>query len=396
MKKVAFVVQRYGTEVNGGAETLARQLAMQLSKNYDVDILTTKALDYITWEDYYEKDCEVIDGVNVKRFSVDKTRDIKKFSKLCKKVLDNETHILEQEQAWFDEQGPFTPKLIQYIKDNKDNYDVFIFMTYLYYTTVKGLPEVKDKAILIPTAHDEAPVYLKTFKDIFTMPKGIFYLTHEECEFTQKLFHNENVINNNGFGGSGIELPAKVNPDYIKNKYNITDYVIYAGRIDVSKGCKEMFKFFKKYKRHNKNNIKLVLIGKEVMKVPKSSNIISLGFVSEQEKYDIMAGAKMLIMPPAFESLSIVALESLALGVPIICNGKCDVLKGHCERSNAGLYYKDYKGFESAINNMINILDNDVVKRKEIHNNAVKYISDNYTWESIMGRFNEVIQLCSR
>ena len=88
MKKVAFVVQRYGTEVNGGAETLARQLAMQLSKNYDVDILTTKALDYITWEDYYEKDCEVIDGVNVKRFSVDKTRDIKKFSKLCKKVLD--------------------------------------------------------------------------------------------------------------------------------------------------------------------------------------------------------------------------------------------------------------------------------------------------------------------
>ena len=157
-----------------------------------------------------------------------------------------------------------------------------------------------------------------------------------------------------------------------------------------------MFKFFKKYKRHNKNNIKLVLIGKEVMKVPKSSNIISLGFVSEQEKYDIMAGAKMLIMPSAFESLSIVALESLALGVPIICNGKCDVLKGHCERSNAGLYYKDYKGFESAINNMINILDNDVVKRKEIHNNAVKYISDNYTWESIMGRFNEVIQLCSR
>ena len=68
MKKVAFVVQRYGTEVNGGAETLARQLAMQLSKNYDVDILTTKALDYITWEDYYEKDCEVIDGVNVKSF----------------------------------------------------------------------------------------------------------------------------------------------------------------------------------------------------------------------------------------------------------------------------------------------------------------------------------------
>ncbi len=396
MKKVAFVVQRYGTEVNGGAETLARQLAEKLSKNYEVDVLTTKALDYITWADYYKEDCEVINGVTVKRFSVDKTRDIKKFSKLCKKVLENDTHTIEQEQAWFDEQGPFTPKLIQYIKANKDTYDVFIFMTYLYYTTVKGLPEVSEKAVLIPTAHDEAPVYLKTFKQIFTMPKGIFYLTHEECEFTQKLFHNENVVNNGGAGGSGIELPNKVNPDYIKSKYGITDYVLYAGRIDVSKGCKELFKFFKKYKRHNKNNIKLVLIGKEVMKVPRNSNIISLGFVSEQEKYDIMAGAKMLIMPSAFESLSIVALEALALGVPIICNGKCDVLKGHCERSNAGLYYNDYKSFESSINKMIDTLDNDISKKQEIYNNAVRYISDNYTWDIIMKKFDEVIQVCSK
>ena len=144
MKKVAFVVQRYGTEVNGGAETLARQLAMQLSKNYDVDILTTKALDYITWEDYYEKDCEVIDGVNVKRFSVDKTRDIKKFSKLCKKVLDNETHILEQEQAWFDEQGPFTPKLIQYIKDNKESINTSVQVSFVDNTLIKSEQNKKE------------------------------------------------------------------------------------------------------------------------------------------------------------------------------------------------------------------------------------------------------------
>ncbi len=396
MKKVAFVVQRYGAEVNGGAETLARQMAEHLNKEYDVSVLTTKALDYITWEDYYKEDYEVINQVRVRRFPVDKPRNIKEFSRLCKKVLDNEKHTLAMEEEWFDKQGPYSPRLIQYIKDNKDNYDVFIFMTYLYYTTVKGLPAVKDKAVLIPTAHDEAPVYLKIFREIFNMPRGIFYLTHEECEFTQKLFNNSNIINNNGYGGSGIEIPDSVNADFIKDKYGIEDYIVYAGRIDVSKGCKELFKYFKKYKRHNKNNLKLVLIGKEVMRVPHNSNIISLGFVSEQEKYDVMAGARALIMPSAFESLSIVVLEALGLGIPVICNGKCDVLKGHCKRSGAGIAYEDYTQFEAAINRVINEIGSDEDLCRTIRNNAMEYVRNNYTWDIIMKRFNEVIEACAR
>ena len=396
MKKVAFVVQRYGAEVNGGAETLARQMAEHLNKEYDVSVLTTKALDYITWEDYYKEDYEVINQVRVRRFPVDKPRNIKEFSRICKKVLDNEKHTLAMEEEWFDKQGPYSPGLIQYIKDNKDNYDVFIFMTYLYYTTVKGLPAVKDKAVLIPTAHDEAPVYLKTFREIFNMPRGIFYLTHEECEFTQKLFNNSNIINNNGYGGSGIEIPDSVNADFIKDKYGIEDYIVYAGRIDVSKGCKELFKYFKKYKRHNKNNLKLVLIGKEVMRVPHNSNIISLGFVSEQEKYDVMAGARALIMPSAFESLSIVVLEALGLGIPVICNGKCDVLKGHCKRSGAGIAYEDYRQFEAAINRVINEIGSDEDIYRTIRKNAMEYVRNNYTWDIIMKRFNEVIEACAR
>ena len=371
MKKVAFVVQRYGAEVNGGAETLARQMAEHLNKEYDVSVLTTKALDYITWKDYYKEDYEVINQVRVRRFPVDKPRNIKEFSRLCKKVLDNEKHTLAMEEEWFDKQGPYSPGLIQYIKDNKDNYDVFIFMTYLYYTTVKGLPAVKDKAVLIPTAH-------------------------EECEFTQKLFNNSNIINNNGYGGSGIEIPDSVNADFIKDKYGIEDYIVYAGRIDVSKGCKELFKYFKKYKRHNKNNLKLVLIGKEVMRVPHNSNIISLGFVSEQEKYDVMAGARALIMPSAFESLSIVVLEALGLGIPVICNGKCDVLKGHCKRSGAGIAYEDYRQFEAAINRVINEIGSDEDLCRTIRNNAMEYVRNNYTWDIIMKRFNEVIEACAR
>lgn len=132
------------------------------------------------------------------------------------------------------------------------------------------------------------------------------------------------------------------------------------------------------------------------MRVPHNSNIISLGFVSEQEKYDVMAGARALIMPSAFESLSIVVLEALGLGIPVICNGKCDVLKGHCKRSGAGIAYEDYRQFEVMINRVINEIGSDEDLCRAIRNNAMEYVRNNYTWDIIMKRFNEVIEACAR
>jgi hypothetical protein len=46
------------------------------------------------------------------------------------------------------------------------------------------------------------------------------------------------------------------------------------------------------------------------------------------------------MMPSYYESLSMVALEAWALGKPVLANGKCEVLRGQCIRSRAGLYYE--------------------------------------------------------
>ena len=185
-RKLAFVVQRYGLEVNGGAELLSRQLVEHLQQQYDIEVLTTKAIEYTTWKNEYTNDVDVINGVTVRRFGVDKPRDLNRFGKFSGKVIGNPEHTMEQEEQWFEMQGPHVPELIDYIKDHADDYEAFIFMTYLYYTTVKGLPLVKDKAILISTAHDEPPIYLKTFDTLFQMPKALFYLTVEEKKFVER------------------------------------------------------------------------------------------------------------------------------------------------------------------------------------------------------------------
>lgn len=390
MKKLALVVQRYGLEVNGGAELLMRQMAEHLNGKYDVEVLTTKAVDYLTWKDEYEKNNEVINGVLVRRFGVKKPRSIKRFGHLSM-LIDKPFNMHFLEDKWVDSQGPYCPELIEYIKANKDKYDVFVFMTYLYYTTVRGIKEVADKSILIPTAHDEPTIYYDVYKDVFTKPSGIFYCTVTEKNFVENKFHNENIINNGGFGGAGIELPSDIEPYKFKKERGIDNYIVYVGRIDTHKGCQQLFEYFIKYKQEKNNDVKLVLMGKTVMEIPERDDIISLGFVSEELKYNVMAGADALIMPSEFESLSIVVLESLALGVPVIVNGLCEVLKQHCVISRAGTYYTNYDKFANQLDDMVC----DGGLREEMGKLGVQYVDRYYRWDKIIDSFSQMVEKVS-
>ena len=386
MKRIALVNQRYGLEVNGGSEYYTRLIAERLTDSYEVDVITTKALEYTTWEDYYEKDEEMINGVRVLRFPVAKKR-AKHFGRYNKKYLRAKKYNTETEKVWFEKQGPYCPAAVDYIRENKDRYDVFIFVTYLYYLTVTGLPEVADKAVLIPTAHEEPYIHFKTFEKLFTLPRAYIFLTDEEKALVQGLFRCEDIPCR--VMGTGVEIPCKPDAAAFRKKFGIDgDYVIYVGRIDEGKNCPAMFRYFLEYKKRRlESGLKLVLMGKQVCDIPKDKDIISLGFVSEEDKFSGISGAKCLWLPSNFESLSISVLEAMTLSVPVIVNGVCEVLKGHCIKSNGGLYYTRYFEFEG-------ILDYIFSHEREygiMCSNAKEYIEKNYRWDVIMNGFKEVI-----
>lgn len=387
MKKIAFVVQRYGLEVNGGAELQCRQLAEHMSRYYDTEVITTKAIDYVTWKNEYQKDVEQINDVLVRRFSVKEPRNNARFNKLSATVLQcNAT--LEKEEEWMRKQGPYSPDLIDYLKNHKDDYDVFIFCTYLYYTTYFGLKEVCDKAILIPDAHDETPIYLGIFEEMFKSPKAIYYNSKEEKRFVENKFLIKDKCNNGGFGGVGIDLPTDISAQRFAEKYKLDNFILYIGRVEEHKGCKQLFDYFDEYKKRNGGDLKLVLMGKEVMPVPERKDIISLGFVSEEDKFDGLAACKMLVLPSQFESLSIVVLEAMKSQRPVLVHEKCEVVKGHCVRSNGGLFYRNYLEFEGCVNYMLEHEDVAV----SMGGNGLRYVEENYCWEIIEERLSELIE----
>lgn len=383
--KIAFVIQRYGLEVNGGAEQECRMYAERLAADYEVHVLTSRAISYMTWKNEYPKKDQEINGVLVKRFSVKEKRSRKKFDEINGRFFAGRLEPFEEEE-WLKEQGPFLPELLEYIKNHREEYRVFIFCTYLYYPTCMGVKLVPEKAITIPMAHDEPFLKMKIFSDVFQTPKAIFYNTEEERAFVETKYHNEEIRNE--VGGSGVEIPAKVDAAAFQEKYQTGDYLLYVGRIDEGKACDVLFRYFQEYKKRNPSALKLVLMGKSVIPVPESRDIVNLGFVSEEDKYNGMAGAKMLVLPSRFESLSIVVLESLALQVPVVVNGVCDVLKGHCRKSEAGLYYKDYFEFEGAVNYILS----HPKERQAMGKNGAAYVEERYQWDKIMGRLRDLIE----
>ena len=387
MKKIAIVVQRYGSEVNGGAEKYAKDLAEHLKDYYEVTVLTTTALDYDTWRSHYHEGEQIINGVQIRRFEVKKERKIKKFS--CIDGLLRRfpfcTGILEQ--LWLNEQGPYCPKLIHYIKEKKDDYEKFIFITYLYYTTVRGLPLVYDKAVFVPTAHDEYCINFRIYKRLFQKASTIVCLTQEEREFIKCKFLNRDT--RYCIAGTGMELPLHRKEWEVYRKNKVPEhYILYLGRVDPSKGCDYLFEYYAKYCKEKRNFPELVVAGKCMMKAPYNSHIHYMGMVSESEKYALIEGAKGIIMPSEHESLSLVVLEAMAFGIPVVVNGNCKVLVGHINKSNAGVTYRTYREFVFAVDL---VLQNEEFREKARINGSA-YVNTNYSWDNTIKVFREEIE----
>lgn len=395
-QKLAIINQRYGVDVNGGSEYYTRLIAEHLNKYYNVEVLTTTALDYDTWENHYSPGDETVNGVKVKRFSVKHRRNMLQFRIVSKLVRIFSKMGIYLDKWWVKEQGPCTTDLIKYLDEHKSDYDIFIFVTYLYYTTAMGLPKVFDKSILIPTAHDEPYIYFPIYRKIFQKARVCIFLTEEEKMFVRQEFHNYSVPGE--VIGVGIDIPEKFQDETacqkavrdFCQKYNIGDkYIIYAGRVDYGKKCDEMFGYFQKFKRkYPDSRIQLVVIGKDMMGVPNHPDIKYLGFVSDEEKYAGIAGAEYLWLPSEFESLSISLLEAMALGIPGLVNGKCKVLKGHCKKSGAGVYYDDYERVEQVLLGF----SNHQSEYKKMSQKAKEYVKTNYQWDIVEQKFVRIIE----
>jgi glycosyltransferase involved in cell wall biosynthesis len=383
--KVAFVVPRYGTDIRGGAETGARMLAERLvaDRGYHVEVLTTCARDAITWRDELPEGVDVVNGVRVRRIASEAGRE-DSFHPLSAALLADPAHAAPDDmERWLELQGPRSPALVRAVRDS--DADVVVFYPYLYYPTVRGLPLVRERAILHPAAHEEPALHLPLFDELFATCRAFAFHSRSERALVNDRFGvatTPQVLT-----GLGVEeVPADAPGAWrARAEWGLEEvpYLLCVGRVDDHKGTGVLWRYFRAFKRRHPGPLRLVFVGQVVDPPDPADDVVVAGMVGEEPKWGLLRGARALVAPSPNESFSLTVVEGLTAGAPVIVNAVCGATREHCERSGAGLWFGDFLEFEAVVQR---VTTDDVLHSTMAHNGA-RYVETNFRWPGILDRY---------
>ncbi len=342
--RVAFVVQRYGEDITGGAEAHARSVARRLSAKASVEVLTTCATDHLSWANELPPGTSRDGRVVVHRFPVERPRAMKAFNRLSDRVLGRPQDLMTEEQ-WLAAQGPIAPGLFRALSTRRDEWDAVVLFTYLYAPAQRGVPLVANKALVVPTAHDEPPLAFHSFADVFEKPRALLCNTPEEEALIRSRFPN---AARSRIVGVGIE-PEQGDAERFKKVFGLRgSYLLYLGRLEAGKGVPELVRYHQRLVKDFHDAPTLVLAGAGEL-LPTGEKIRTVGRLDESQKWDALSGALAVCVPSRYESLSLVTLEAFAVGTPVLGNAACEVVVGQLRRSKAGVAFHDAESFAEAV-----------------------------------------------
>ena len=328
--RILFVVQRYGHDVPGGAESLCRELATRLSsRGNDVHVATTCARSYADWADEYEPGTTNVDGVSVHRFPVARKRDPARFGDVSARVtLGTEPLALELQEEWMRLQGPWAPALVEWLDAHCEEFDVAVFVTYLYWTAWAGLRAIENRipTVLLPTAHDEPTLRLPLLQLLFALPDALAFLTEEEAALVRERFPGgaPGAVFGAGVDLERLGIPAAASP--FRERYGLRDrpYLVVVGRLDPGKGSDELVDYFVTYRERNpQRDVALVVVGEPMYEVTGHPDVVVTGFVDDATRQAAVAGAVIAMQPSYRESFSLVLAEAWAEGKPALVQRAC-------------------------------------------------------------------------
>ena len=397
--KLACVVHRYGADIAGGSEGHCRLIAERLARTHDVTVITTTAHDHVTWANHYPPGETRVGPVRVIRFPVVRPRDLHRFRDISDRVLTNRANASEAEQ-WFRENGPQAPALVTFLETHGRAFDRVLFWAFRYYTSYFGVPLVRDRAVLIPTAEEDPLIRIDSLTPFFALPRGYLFLTPEEEALIGDRAAPDTprrVI------GCGVDPPRPADDTRLAAAGVTGLYVLYLGRIDPNKGCDRLVGHFLQYvdrtppanraERATPVNLApakpvLVLAGPANMPIPEHPLIRRLGYVDEATRDALLANARVLLIPSPYESLSMVLLEAWNRGTPALVNARCAVLKGQVLRADGGLYYQSALEFAAALDYLLDHAD--VARRLGAQGQA--YVDREYRWPTVIQKIESLLE----
>lgn len=378
--KIAIVPPWFGENIPGGAENLVKTTIPFLQQEFEVEVLTTCVKDFhSSWNEDFWKPGEYHElGVTVRRFPV-RVRDETKFDMVNRKLMSGEP-ITQIEESQFFAEMVRSEELNKFLATHKEDYSSFIYIPYMFGTTVDGVKITREKSVLIPCLHDESYAYLQTIRDTVKQARVLLHNTYTEQRLADKIFgQNPKHVT----VGAGVETNLHFHSGEFKAKHGLKDFILYAGRKDTTKNVHVLVEYFDRYVRETGRDLELVMIGASSVDLLGNPRIHDLGFVSAQDKYNAMADAICLAQPSLNESFSYVMMESWLCGRPCLVHAGCGVTNDHCELSGGGLAFMDYDSFKQSISWFLAHPE----ESAEMAELGKQYVLQNFSWAKVMRKY---------
>lgn len=374
---------RFGDGMVGGAEIVLAEMAGRLAaRGWDVEILTTCALDHYRWDNVLSPGESIERGLRVRRFPAVFEDDPER-GWLNHAVATGQPLHLREQQRWMNA-NMRSPELFHHLLDHGEEYRALIWGPYVFWPAYAGSQLLPERSILWTCLHDEPAARLEVFQPVFSGIAGLFFQTEPEHALAHRVAAHlapHRVV------GCGVEVPEGYDPEGFRERYDLPErFVLYVGRREGAKGWEEMLAAFA---RAVAGGLPLSLVTAGVGEVdPPASlagRVFDLGFLPDAERDNAFAAAAAYLQCSRYEAFSRTVMEAWLAGTPVIANGGSEVLRWHCERSGAGLVYDDEAEFGECLRLVAEAPD----LTRRLAAGGRDYVLRNYTWDRVLDEVEE-------
>ncbi|MCX7008734.1 MAG: glycosyltransferase family 4 protein [Kiritimatiellaeota bacterium] len=319
-------------------------------------------------------------------FPVDADRDAGAFLRAQAQIDRGGPVSARDEEIWI-RNSVNSRALCDFLKAHGGEFDRILTGPYLFGVTYHVAQVWPQKTFLVPCLHDEVFAYLGIMRGMFGSVAGCLFNSEPERGLAQRLYSFPAA--KSAVVGMGLDA-FEADPTVFAKRHGLTPpYVMYSGRREAGKGTPLLCAYLHAFRERTGRDLKLVCTGSGPIEAPPEfvDHILDLGFVSEQEKREAMAGAVTFIHPSVNESFGIVLLEAWLARTPGLVHAKSAVLRWQCQQSNGGLWFRHYPDFEEAL---LRLLD-DPALRRTLGANGRAYVERAYAWPAVEQRLFQAL-----
>lgn len=400
--KIAVVIPWFGRELKGGAEQHAWQIACRLAaRGHAIEVLTTCCRSHQDdWETNHFPEGRTTEpgGFAVRRFLVD-PRDRAQFDRVCGNLLKLDPASLQPgvspispaDSRIFATELIKSARLLDFIRAQKQNFDAFIFLPYLYGLVLEGIRIVGRAAILQPCLHDEAYAYLPEVAGAFYTAGAILFISEGEQELALRLF-GPGIWSKSTLVGAGVEIDAlaTVGPPSLDTKTPVEKFLLYLGRKDAGKNVPLLLKAFERFRHVRPNSqLRLKLAGHGKVDLNGCNDTaVDLGLVSEEEKQELLRECSVLVQPSQNESFSRVMMEAWLHGKPVAAHAHCLATAVAVERSGGGWIAETEADWAQLLTEIDRL---PAAALSELGAHGKRYAEEMADWDSVIDRYETAL-----